>query len=219
MAYQHGKLLQKEIRNSAIDVLAKKNQMVISEAAGLLSNKIINKLVVLIYENFLVPILSFALPKEEKKVLSALAKGANLESNILLQAYYQADGLMFLSRISMMKYLFWRFPKRDIPGCSSAVVSKELTSEKKLLVMRNQDYPIVGTWEKNTLIAYCEPSEKNLLPHIFVSSAGLHTSGLTAMNNHGITVAAHAHFGEDISFFRNSNFLYRTRSYNKGKKY
>ena len=65
--------------------------------------------------------------------------------------------------------------------------------------MRNQDYPIVGPWEKNTLVAFCEPTEKDLHPYMFVSSAGLHTSGLTSMNIHGLTVAAHAHFGKDVS--------------------
>ena len=37
MAYQHGKLLQEEIRNSAINVLAKKNQMVIKSGSAIRS--------------------------------------------------------------------------------------------------------------------------------------------------------------------------------------
>ena len=199
MAFQHGSLLKEEIQNSALQKLASKNQFVISEAKGVFGIKWIQKSVVNIYEKILVPLLVKSLPKDENKVLDNIAKGAGISKTMLLQACYQADGLMILSRLSMMKYLFWKFPKRDLPGCSSAVVAKELTKNNKMLVMRNQDYPIVGPWEKNTLVAFCEPTEKDLHPYMFVSSAGLHTSGLTSMNIHGLTVAAHAHFGKDVS--------------------
>jgi hypothetical protein len=199
MAKQHGYLLKNEIQSCALQKLARKNQFLIKQSGGILGNSLINKLAINLYNNLLIPIMTLSLPSEEKRKLQALAKAAEIPFQILLRAFYQADGLMLLSRISLMNYLFIRFPKSQLPGCSSAVVSGKLTEKNELLVMRNQDYPVVGTWENLTTVAMCYPSGENKIPYMFVTSAGLHTGGLTSMNKAGLTVAVHAHFGKKVN--------------------
>ena len=198
MAAQHGHLLKNEIKQSALFKLSTKNQFMITQGGGLLKFKIIQNLIVYFYNNILINIMALSLPNTEKRKLKALSKSANISYQTVLRAFFQADALMILAKLTIMKHSFINFPLMNLPGCSSTVVSSKNTKSKSLLVMRNQDYPIVGPWEKNTTIALCEPSEAGHHKHMFVTSAGLHTGGLTAMNEKGITVAVHAHFGENL---------------------
>ena len=160
MAAQHGKLLSNEIKNCALHKLSTKNQFMITQGGGILKYKLVQKIVVFIYNNILINILSQSLPNEEKRKLRALSKTAHIDYIILLRAFYQADALMILARLTIMKYLFIKFPAMNIPGCSSSVVKSENTKKNNLLVMRNQDYPIVGPWRKIQLLPYVNQVRK-----------------------------------------------------------
>ncbi len=59
---------------------------------------------------------------------------------------------------------------------------------------------MVGPWESNATVLFNEPTESGAIPHVAVTTAGVHTSGLTSMNREGITLAAHAHFGRNVRF-------------------
>jgi len=199
-AKQHGILLRDQIKNGPLVPLAKKNEWLIRRAGGPFDFKPLQDLVVWMYHNWVVRKLEKALPNRQHHIMAELSKESGLSYQTVLRAMFQADGLMLLSRISMFKHLFKNFPASELPGCSSSVVHGALTANGKMLVSRNQDYPVVGPWEQNTTVAYHYPEEQDEIPHVTVASAGLHTSGLTAMNREGITVAAHAHFGKEVSF-------------------
>ncbi len=130
----------------------------------------------------------------------ALAEGCGLPHEIVRRGLYQADGMMLLSRLSLMRYLMSDHPAIALPGCSSGVLLREQTREGRLLICRNQDYPVVGYWEPNTTVVFQEPSEPGAIPHISVTTAGVHTGGLTSMNREGITLCTHAHFGRHLSW-------------------
>ncbi|MBI2666711.1 hypothetical protein HYX13_03810 [Candidatus Woesearchaeota archaeon] len=194
-AQAHATLLKEEIQEGVLPYLATKNEWLIRRAPGILQNKQLQEIVVGFYNKLFLPFAYRALPEGQKRVMEDFAEYAGLPFEVIRSGVLQAEGLMFLSRLSVMQHL----AERERLGCTSAVVLKENTLEKRLLVARNMDYPVVDAWEKQPTVLFHEPSEKDEIPHVAVTSAGVHTSGLTAMNAEGLTLATHAHFGKSFS--------------------
>ncbi len=198
-ARMHGEILKRPIQQGAIPALGKKNEWIIRRAGGAFAWGPLQNAAVAFYHNLLIPLMSKSLLPRDRELMMTLAEAAEVPYKTISRAMFQADGLMLLSRLSIMKYLFKDFPAQELPGCSSSVVHPSLTLNKKMLVSRNQDYPVTGPWERETTVIFHEPTEPGEIPHVCVVSAGLHTAGLTTMNKAGLTVAAHAHFGRDVS--------------------
>ncbi|MEK6623731.1 MAG: C45 family peptidase, partial [Bdellovibrionota bacterium] len=198
-AKMHGQILKSPIQNGALPALAKKNEWIIRRAGGAFAWKPLQNVAVNFYHHLLLPLMAKSLLPRDRELILALAEAAEIPYKTILRALFQADGLMLLSRLSIMKYLFKDFPAQELPGCSSAVVHPCLTQAGKMLVSRNQDYPVTGPWERESTVIFHQPTEAGEIPHVSVVSAGLHTAGLTSMNQEGLTVAAHAHFGRDVS--------------------
>ncbi len=194
-AQAHAQLLRNEIQQGVLPYLATKNEWLIRRAPGILQYKPLQELVVGFYNNIFLPFAYRALPEGQKRVMEDFAAYAGLPFEVIRSGVLQAEGLMFLSRLSVMQYL----AERERLGCTSAVALKEKTLEKRLLVARNMDYPVVGAWEKQPTVLFHEPTEREEIPHVAVTSAGVHTSGLTAMNAEGLTLATHAHLGRGFS--------------------
>ncbi|HTL11174.1 MAG TPA: C45 family autoproteolytic acyltransferase/hydrolase, partial [Bdellovibrionota bacterium] len=198
-ARQHAQLLRAEIEEGALKLLSKKNQWMIRRGPGLIRLKPVQNSAVWFYDNILLPWLARRTPAEELAVMDELARETGLPFRMFRSSLFQADGLMLLSRISTMKHLLKHLPNGGLPGCTSAVVTGQWTEGGRTYHARNMDYPVVGPWEAHPVVMFSEPSESGQIPSVAVTTAGVHTSGLTAMNREGITVCAHAHFGREVS--------------------
>lgn len=198
-AQQHARILKNEIHDGPIFNLAKKNEYILKTSGGPLKNSLVQKFAINFYNQVLLKRMVKSLPKDVLEMLRGFADEADLPFDIVKHATFQADGLMILSRAAVMQRLFKDVPPRELPGCSSAIALGDITKDGKMLVARNQDYPIIGQWEKHPLVMFHEPSATNEIPHISISSAGVHTAGLTSMNAEGLTLATHAHFGKETS--------------------
>jgi len=205
-ARQHGELLREQIQDSALIALSKKNEWVIRRAPGATQFKPVADFVVSFYRNVLLPRLSAQMSAHEREIVREFAKAAGVSEKLCMESVFQADGIMLLARISLMKYLLPQFlPAGSMPGCTSAVTLPHWNQSGRLLACRNQDYFIVGPWERNTAVMFHEPvlgpgaDDPHEIPHVSITTAGVHTSGLTSMNREGICVFTHAHFGRTIS--------------------
>lgn len=198
-ARQHARLLREEIRRGALATLEKKNETLIRQGPGIVQLKPVQDLVVWFYRKVLIPWLDRQTKPEMHAVIQGLHEETGIPRETFRQALFQADGLMVLSRISIMKYLMSHLPAGGLVGCTSAVAFDDWTESGRMLVSRNMDYPIIGPWEKGTTVNYHEPTEKGMIPHVGVTTAGVFTAGLTAMNREGLTLAAHAHFARKLS--------------------
>lgn len=199
-ARQHGALLKDEIRAGALAHLAKKNEWLIRRGPGAAQLPGLQGLVVWFYHRVLLPYLHRRNPEEIRSVMRAMSEAAGIPYSTMVQSLFQPDGLMLLCRMTIMKRTLGNLPATGMLGCTSAVTLKEWTRDGKLLACRNQDYPMVGPWEPNTTVIFHEPTEKDQLPHVGVTTAGVHTAGLTAMNREGLTLFTHAHFGRNVCF-------------------
>lgn len=187
----HGKLLAEEIQQGPFPVLAKRNETLIRNTPSL--PKIFQDLAVFSHDKILVNFLMSNLTAEEKDALHAFSESCGIPHSACQQALFQPETMMMLSRLSAMQ----SFLPGNLPGCTSCVALKNRTKSGELLVARNLDYPMVGPWEKNPVVVFNEPTGE--IPYVYVSSAGLHTGGLTSINQEGITLCLHAHFGKNIS--------------------
>ncbi len=200
-AFLHGQILADSIRTGALPPLAKKNEWLIRRSPGVIGQwPILQDLLVRLYQRLLIPLVDRTASAEVQAMTRALAEGSGLPHSVVRGGLYQAEGMMLLSRMSVMRYLMREYPAGALPGCSSGVVLGGRTQSGRLLVARNQDYPVVGYWETHTTLLFQEPTEPGHIPHIDVTTAGVHTGGLTSMNREGLTLSAHAHFGRRMSW-------------------
>jgi hypothetical protein len=198
-ARAHARILREEARTGAIVGLADKNEYVIRHSPGLTQWRPIADLANFAYRRLLLPWLVSRLPEDTRQVMRAVAEETGLPLDVVQGATFQADGLMLLSRLAMFRHLLPEYPPGAMLGCSSAVASSNWTRDGRLLACRNQDYPVCGPWEANTSVIFQEPSESDQIPHVCVTTAGVHTAGLTSMNSEGMTLFTHAHFGKRVS--------------------
>ena len=134
----HGRLLRDRIRVGAIPKLARKNEWLIRRGPGVLGSRWVHEPIVFLFRRLLMPYLGRALPAEMQQVLHAMAIESGLTYETFLQATLQAEGMMLLSRVSVMKHLLKLMPVKAMPACSSAVVLPELTKSGRLLHARDR---------------------------------------------------------------------------------
>ena len=198
-ARAHGALLRNEIRQGALPVLEKKNEWLIRRGPGLLQIPLLQELVVKFYKKVIIPVLDRASTDEIRAGMRAVSAETGLPYEMIREACYQPDALMLLVRLSMFKHVLPEWIPGGFPGCTSAVAFNDWTKSGKMLVCRNFDYFIVDSWEKNAAVVFNEPTDSSEIPYAFITTAGVHTGGLTAMNQEGLTLATHAHFGKKIA--------------------
>ncbi|MGK5085001.1 C45 family autoproteolytic acyltransferase/hydrolase [Bdellovibrionota bacterium FG-1] len=198
-ARQHGALLREEIQRGALPYLAKKNEGIIRRGPGLARIQMIQDMAAWFYRNVIIKYVEFRTPDEIKRVMRAMSESTGIAYRDVVQGVFQADGFMLLCRLSVMRHTLGEIHAGGLPGCTSAVALKGWTASGRLLACRNQDYPMVGPWEQNTTVIFHEPTEPGHIPHVAVTTAGVHTAGLTAMNQEGITLFTHAHFGRHVT--------------------
>jgi tetratricopeptide (TPR) repeat protein len=201
-ARAHAALLKPEILNGALPALAKKNEWLIRRGPGfLIRHSWIQALVVGIYRKLLIPYLDLRVSQEERDAIRASAEEVGLSYETCREILFQPDGMMLLIRTILMRHVLPEWIPGGLPGCTSAVALKSWTKDGRILAGRNFDYLVVGPWEKNASVIFNETTTPGEIPFVSLTTAGVHTGGITAMNREGLTLFTHAHFGRKISLF------------------
>jgi len=100
----HGSLLRDRVRNGAITALSKKNEWVIRRSPGATQWKPLQETVVWAYKNILLPHLARRNSVEGREVVRAMSEATGLPERMFLQSLFQADVMMLLCRLSVMKH-------------------------------------------------------------------------------------------------------------------
>jgi hypothetical protein len=198
-ARAHAALLKERIPLGPIPVLVKKNEWMLRRGPGLLERPWVQSMVVAFYKRFLVPMMEQGISSEVREVITVMAQEIGITYEEMRECVLQPDAMMLLARSSLMKHVLPEWMPGGLPGCTSAVAFGSWTKTGQLLACRNFDYFIVGAWERQPTVIFNEPTEPHEIPYYALTSAGVQAGGLTAMNQEGLTLFTHAHFGKVVS--------------------
>lgn len=204
MAYQHGRLLAAEIRVGAPPASLGTIARIVGNSLDL-SPSFARYPAALLHQVFTDPVLRAAERADKRTSEQSLdealgvALGSGLSVTDLLRSAATPEALQVLAGKLSAKPM-GRALARHVPvcACSSFAAWGDHTSTGDMIIGRNMDYPLNGYYDRFPTVAYFEPSES---PNKFMSfvSAGCHTPGLTALNEHGIYVAIHTVFTRSVS--------------------
>ena len=201
MAFQHGRLLHDEIPHGAL-----------GRSAQLIGNAIANSMacdgslqrwMLERVQDYVVRwILSHAdsLLRGAKEnpdgVAEAVALGdsVGLSLDDLLRGMFNPEVLMVLCTLSSGGWDLWgqlvSGPIAPMNCCSTFGAWGDATASGGLVVGRNMDYPLNGSYDRYPTVIYYEPTNGDL-KHMSFSSAGVHTAGITGYNEAGIFLSSH----------------------------
>jgi len=193
MGYQHGRLLKDEIRMGVIPYLYNFARRLMNEVSGF---KVINDIVQLLAQKFFYERIVSAIPDGILNSYIGLADGAGFDRNQLYIVVGFADMLQVASGMLNRRYRVLSLP--PIHLCTSIIAYKNATKDGKVLHGRNLDYEAYNVWERSPLIAKVKP--EGGIPYTFFSSAGVHSGGLTGINDYGLAFNVHTKFTSRIGF-------------------
>ncbi len=224
MGYQHGRLLKDEVREGVIPYLYNFAKLLMDDVSGV---KIFNDIVRMLAQKFFYERLIKAIPDKILDSYIGLADGAGFDRNQLYIVVGFADMLQVASGILNRRYRVVSLP--PIHLCTSIVAWGSATKDGKLIHGRNLDYEAYNVWERFPLIARVKPD--NGIPYTYFSSVGVHSGGLTGINDYGLAFNVHTKFTSRVGFsgppmqvvgdyvLRNAKSIEEAEKIIKGMKY
>ncbi len=182
MGYQHGILLEKDIREGVVPLFA----VPVGQMPEYRDKPLFLKKLMMKYLEFAVyaPI-ERNTPRVYLEELRGIADGSGIDYRSIFIANFLSDLTMaMLPRViaKRLKALKLR------PECSDFAASRAATSDGKLIIGRNTDYSGQGRWMAHQTIFFYQP--ENQYSYVKVSTAGMLKCN-TAMNERGIVVGGH----------------------------
>ncbi len=202
MARQHGELLGPEIRAGGLPFMAGFLRSQLGGARGPWA-RLSARAQIAGVESLCRAVARNA-PTEMRRAFAALADAAGVDRRTTELAVGTADVLL-----TVMAWLdrLQHIPHSPRPAllakasrgfaCSGAIALPEHTASGHLLHGRNMDYDGLGYTDRTPLVAFCRPDHGQ--PYAFITSAGLHTTALTAMNASGLMLGSNTAPTRDVS--------------------
>lgn len=193
MAAQHGRLVAKGIKNSALEVFMHKisHGLEVYEA-GFFSKIMVNYVYASSFKS--------RIPKEEVEIHKAFMQAVNVERSEYLNALifpdlgeYLMAKLYSSSKVSSLGMI----PGKGL-GCTSVVVEPS-QSRNGLLFARNFDFYGLNAWDGNAAVIYFHPSEPGAMSYASISTLGIHLATPTAFNEAGLMMTLHQNTVDQVS--------------------
>jgi hypothetical protein len=193
MAFQHGKLLAKEIQDGAALASAAlvSNQIDVTYGHRPVFAKLAKNY---IDKNFNDQLLSNVLrdyPTQSQNALQeifALSEASGIPTRTLVDGALNPSVLMMLANGVAVSGKTVRLA--PFAGCTSIAAWGPYTSDGKLIIGRNTDYPLTGAFERNATVIYFKPNRGQ--KHVAVITAGVHSASVLAINEAGVFMAIHS---------------------------
>ncbi|MBI2609070.1 MAG: hypothetical protein HYW47_05650 [Deltaproteobacteria bacterium] len=189
-AYQHGFLLKKEIKKGMIPFYAALLKKTLEKIPSKKFQDSIGEYIDL----FLLDPMRSYVSDQVKDELKALAWASGLDEKNYLNATILPD--TFLLVLSLL-YENGIILDRSQFGCTSFAAQESITEDGSLIVGRNLDYDGIGLWDENPTLMINQPHDA--YKYVSVTSAGVHTGGITAINEHGLSLSLHQVLCTDVS--------------------
>jgi isopenicillin-N N-acyltransferase-like protein len=188
MGYQHGALLEREIRQGAVPFYDR----VVDNASPFKQMSPTKRWLLDRYFDWTIyrPLLIHS-PKSFVEELKGLADGSGLPFPVVFRGNMLSELQMNLERRLNRGYA--RHLQRS--ACTSFAAFGEMTQDGGLVMGRNTDYWGVGLWDKYHTVMFYEPAEGFRFAN--VSSAGLLKCN-SCMNERGVCLGGHFLFSDDV---------------------
>lgn len=184
MGFQHGQILRDAIQRGPIPFFKKYLPRSLQPLVGQKGAQTLQYLLHQVTGKKLFA----SFPKPIQEHMQALAEGAELPLQDLIEAFVLPD--LFLWLVSRSNRLQMPLPAPQL-GCSSAFAQGSATVEGQMFHARNLDYMGVGHWDREQAILFYQPEGSQA--YVSISAAGIPLGGVTAMNEAGLTLAVHQH--------------------------
>ena len=136
------------------------------------------------------------IPRRYRESLEGFSEGSGLPLQQLLRAYVMPDVYAYLLG---RRFLWFRTPPMEpiVVGCTSGVGFSDPKAREGLIHLRNLDYPSGSEWASFPTIAEYAPDDGQR--YVSVTSLGVETAGITAMNEAGLTLSLHMNYSRCVS--------------------
>lgn len=185
MAFQHGALMREEIRRGVVPLMSRKIQNTIRYALGDAS-RFFGSASWLLNRFVHAPLLS-RMPEASRSELLAVSEGAGIPLYQTLAAMTTYETIHVLAKYAIGDA---KIASREACNCCSSFSVWGEKSGGPLVIGRNFDNAMNGYFDANPVVIYFEPQDGGQ-KYVSVTSAGVHTGGITAWNASGIFVAVH----------------------------
>lgn len=201
MSAAHGALLREEIKQGALPYLGQKNDHLIQSSYIFRDRPKLFKFVKSLIHIFIHRPMLAHVPRQYVEEAKALARTSGIPLDIIKEACVQADTLVVMLRFFLGRHVLSQLAG-GFPGCTSVVACGPATESGGVIHARNMDYPTVGKWDVFPTVYYFDPQGVDRGQRfISLSTAGIHTPGITAVNESGLSLAAHFHCAKAVSPF------------------
>jgi len=201
MATQHGALLKEEIHQGTLPYLGERNSLLLKNAYKFVNKPLLQKLALkAISLAFHKPMIAQT-PRHFLEEAHALARAADIPYKYCVESMVQPDTFVLLLRYFVARH-FLRHMAGGFPGCTSVVALGNATKSGNLIHARNMDYQVVSKWEAFPTVTFYDPTDHDAKQRfISITTAGVHTAGVTSTNESGITLSTHFHCARNVSPF------------------
>lgn len=187
MAEAHGRLLLPEIRKGLVPFF--EGFIERHMAHGVLGGQSarLRRLVAGVVEAWIANPIDRAMPEEQKKAVVKLAEVCGYSQREVARVLSVPDAAAILGALlAESRNRTLQGIAVGVPACSAVVLGAPHTKNGHLLHGRNLDYDCLGTWDTQRVVSFNKPS--NGIGHVSFTTAGAFTSGLTGLNEEGISL-------------------------------
>lgn len=186
MAYQHGRLMRETIGDGTLKLVSEKIPRVFRSILG--ENSRFYGSVSILLNGFVHREMLKHTPAHYLEELFALSEGSGFPYYRTLAALTAQEVMHILARFAIQKV------KVEAAQCASCCTSfsawNDYSQSGGMIVARNFDNPLNGYFDRYPTVIYFEPSDGGQ-KYVSITSAGVHTAGITSYNDSGIYLALH----------------------------
>ncbi|MBI4042466.1 MAG: hypothetical protein HY391_03210 [Deltaproteobacteria bacterium] len=197
MAFQHGVLMQSKIQQGMLTHFPRLFKRILDE------NSFLNRHVPMflklstIADWFVLKPIREQIPEVYRQEIQGLSDGSGLDEDLIYSAYSIPDAFLVVVQLLYNHNLLTQIP---LWGCSSFAVWGAATKGGNLHIHgRNLDYSGMGVFDQQPTLIFFEPDKGHGYRYVSATSAGVHTGGITAINEHGLALGLHSILSSDVS--------------------
>ncbi len=203
MAFQHGRLLKDQVVEGALPAAARLFEKTVTNGIPqmpVLSAIVINRFKRKYPDTILETMMRHPELAPDGILLEAygLSEGAGLPVSELLNGLVGPESLQTMIGERLGKSSLLGAVAAPSSQCSAFAAWGDMTADGEMLIGRNTDYGLNGTFDRFPAAIYYEPTD-GAQKVLAITSSGLHTAGVVGLNESGLYLGVHTIPSSNVS--------------------